>query len=81
MVVEEEPPEVVVEEDPPEVVVEEDLPPEVVMEEDPLEVVVEEDPPEVVMFSHIFVCQSIKLWGGGPHVDFANDALRHSIAV
>ena len=35
-----------------------------------------------VMFSHMFVCQSVQLWGGGAsHVNLAHDALGHSIVV
>ena len=34
-----------------------------------------------VIFSHMFICQSVKLWGGGSHVNFAHDALGHSIVV
>ena len=33
------------------------------------------------MFSHMFVCQSVQLWGVGTHVNFAHDALGHSIVV
>ena len=33
------------------------------------------------MFSLVFVCQSVKLWGRGSHVNFAHYVLGHSIVV